>query len=368
MLRPPTWAALAAALTLALWPCEARAEGDGGPYFYQARPYGTQSLYSPLWVFLNRGFDVLQTRTDRRAVFGQSYGLDARNVADNLFVHPFSSVRDEGTEKFLREEILPLSYARGTARWVPNYTLHLIGGGATFAALREWSRAQGVAEPWGAVIAGATILSAAFVNETIENGGVVGRNTDAIADFWVFDVGGMLLFSIDGVKRFFSHTLIVSDWSDQPSFTLPSGQLHDVGNHFVAKLPVPYFERLRLFAHYGLGTMGGLSYLLGDGYSVSAAAGSKVTRLTNTDTSAVANTISFVPSAGLFVDRYESLLGSLRVADVPDYTVQLNVYPNAFVRTDPGVGMFGVVGKTGSVAAGVTLTRTFGVGVGYSGL
>lgn len=346
----------------------ARADDEGGPYFYRALPYGTQSIYGPPWVFVNRGLDVLQTRVDRRDLASGPWGVDFENVADNLFVHPVASIRDEGASKFFREEILPLSFRRDTARWVPNYTLHLIGGGATFAALREWARAEGASELVGGFVAGATILSAALVNESIENGGIRGRNTDAIADFWFFDVGGMVLFAFEPVQRFFSRTLIVSDWSGQPTFTLPSGDLHGVGNYFATKLPLPFYPDVRLFAHYGLGTMGGLSYVVGRGYSISGAFGSKVTRLSSTDGRVVQNDISYVPAAGLFLDRHESLLASVKVADVLDYTAQIDVYPNAFLTTDPGVGLFAAIGRSGSFAAGLTLTRTFGLGLGYSGI
>lgn len=338
-----------------------------GPYFYKGYDYGSQALYNPLWVFLNRGYDVLQIHTGSRDIFRIDYATGGRNVAENLFVHPVGSVRDEGWKKFFREEIFPLSFTRDTARWIPNYTLHLIGGGVTFTSLREWSAAQGIDEPFATAIAAGTILGSAFVNETLENGSVVGRNTDAIADFWFFDLGGMLLFSIDGVNRFFSSILIVDDWSLQPTFTSPHGELHDQGNYFAAKLPLPLYPRLRLFGYYGLGTMGGLSYQVGRGYSVSAGFGSKVTRLVSHDAKSVDNGIAFAPSGGLFIDRNESLLASVQVSDAPDYFVQANVYPNALFRSDLGFGFWTAVAKDGAFAAGISITRALGVGVGMSG-
>src|ERR1041385_6235267 len=94
-------------------------------YFFFGYEYGSQTLYGPLYVFLNRGFDILQIRPGSRNVFDQPYGSDAANLARNL-ANPFPAIADDGWGKFLREEIFPLSYTDETARWVPNYTLHLL--------------------------------------------------------------------------------------------------------------------------------------------------------------------------------------------------------------------------------------------------
>src|SRR5207342_1591845 len=94
-------------------------------YFYQGYDYGTQSLYSPLWVFVNRGYDVLQDHVASRNVLNQHYRLNTGNVLDNL-AHPFASIGELGWKTFLTQEIFPLSFTSDTARWAPNYSLHLI--------------------------------------------------------------------------------------------------------------------------------------------------------------------------------------------------------------------------------------------------
>ena len=57
-------------------------------------------------------------------------------------ITPFSAISADGWSRFTREEPLPLGYTSDTARWGPNYTLHLIGGGMTYTALREWFEAH----------------------------------------------------------------------------------------------------------------------------------------------------------------------------------------------------------------------------------
>ena len=260
------WRLLAVAATLSF---AVRARADENPdagshaaeppprYFYQHYDYGSQALYSPLWVFLNRGYDVLQDHVASRNIFDQHYRTNTGNVLRNL-ANPFPAISADGWKTFLTEEIFPLSFTQGTARWVPNYTLHLIGGGTTYTALAEWFDDRSVPLPhlWS----GLTLMASALVNETIENKGIVGYNTDAIADIWVFDIAGMILFSFDAPNRFFSRQVVISDWSLQPTFTFPHGQLHNQGNYFAARWALPFYPRLRLFAWFGEATTGGLSF------------------------------------------------------------------------------------------------------------
>jgi hypothetical protein len=333
------------------------------PYFYQGYDYGSQALYSPLWVFLNRGFDVLQDRSGSRSIFQQEYRVNGETVGKNL-IDPIPAISHRGWGRFFREEIFPLSYTKTSARWVPNYTLHLIGGGTTYTALSEWYEAHGVPGPhW---FSAGTLLASAFMNETLENKGVVGYNTDAIADFFFFDIGGIILFSFDWPNRFFSHELIVSDWSLQPSFTYPNFDLHDQGNYFAVKWPIPWFPRLRLFAYMGLGTLGGLSFKVDSQYSVSASAGTMASRLVSTSLNNADNDVDFAKTAGLFLDRNESILASVQVTNVLDYFIRLNLYPNVF--TTPELGMWAVIDKTGHFVAGVSFTKALGVGAGLGTL
>lgn len=333
-------------------------------YFYKGYDYGSQALYGPIYVLLNRGFDTLQLRPRQRSIFDQSWSMAAENVADNL-ASPLSAIEDGGGwGKFARQELLPLSWTTYTARWAPNYSLHLIGGGQTYAALREWYEDHDAGPLVASGLSAATLMTAAFLNETIENQAVRGPNTDAIADLYVFDVAGIVLFSFEPVRRFFSKFVIVSDWSLQPAFTSVRGELHNNGNYYAAKLPLPYADRVRLFVYGGYSTMPGLSYQLTREYSISAAAGWKVATIENGGLQTVENQISTRPTAALFLDRNDSLLASVQVADVTDYFLQTNIYPNAFGKTDPGFGFWSVVARDGRWLAGVSMSRALGFGVG----
>ena len=70
------------------------------------------------------------------------------------------------------------------------------------------------------------------------------------------------------------------------------------------------------------------------------------------------------PAGGVFLDRNESLLASIRASNITDYTVSINLYPNAFVRTTPGLGGWTAIGQDGKWLAGVSFTGAFGLGFG----
>ncbi len=133
--RQPALALLAAAATLSFAAGARAADGDGAVaggsadaasaasterpppprYFYQNYDYGSQALYSPVWVFLNRGYDVLQDHVATRNIFGQHYRTNTGNGVRNL-ENPFPAVRADGWKTFLTEEILSaeLHAAHGT--------------------------------------------------------------------------------------------------------------------------------------------------------------------------------------------------------------------------------------------------------------
>lgn len=352
-------------LTTVLWQTPARADDEPRErHFYFGRDYGSQALYSPLYVFLNRGFDVLQLRPQNRNLGAQNYLVDMRNVVDNVR-NPFAAIEVNGWGRFSSQELLPLSFTPTTARWAPNYSLHLIGGGQSYAAMREWFLDHDADSIAATGLSIGTLFAAGFVNEALENKGVVGTNTDALADLYVFDVAGILLFSIEPVRWFFHHCVVLSDWSLQPTLTYPHGNIENTGSYYALKWPIPFAPRLRLFAYMGFSTMGGLSWKFDRGLSLSVAGGAKVGYFENIGGAAdVENVVKLVPAGGLFLDRHESLLASVQVADVSDYTFHMNVYPNVLVHADPGLGTWTAVGKDGRFIVGITFAKALGLGIG----
>jgi len=331
-------------------------------YFFHSYDFGSQALFNPLTNVLNRGFDVLQLRGENRDPFTELHGRDMRNVLNNL-AHPYARVSEEGRWKFTREELLPLSWTQNTMRWAPNYSLHLIGGGMTYTALREWYLDHNV--PWPGLFSALTVMTSALINESLENKNVHGRNTDCIADIYFFDLGGILFFSFAPINRFFSETVVVADWSLQPGLTWPGRALNNQGNYFALKWSLPFYPPLRLFAHLGLASLIGLSYRLPSGVSWSLGGGLRSTRLVNHSQVSLENDVDLAPTVGLFVDRNESLLASLQVSNVRDYFINLNVYPNALFRFGSGIGVWSAVSQSGAFVVGLSVVRAMGLGAGW---
>ena len=69
-------------------------------YFYFGRDYGSEALYGPLWVFVNRGFDVLQDHVAGRNIFTFDYRTNLGNVVRN-FTHPFPAIAADGWKTVL---------------------------------------------------------------------------------------------------------------------------------------------------------------------------------------------------------------------------------------------------------------------------
>ncbi|HTA92332.1 MAG TPA: hypothetical protein VK745_22295 [Polyangiaceae bacterium] len=78
------------------------------------------------------------------------------------------------------------------------------------------------------------------------------------------------------------------------------------------------------------------------------------------------NDVEFAKTAGLFLDRNESLLASVQVTNVLDYFIRFNLYPNVFAI--PQLGRWAVVDKGGHCVTGVSFTQALGVGVGIGTL
>lgn len=331
-------------------------------YFYKGYDYGSQALHNPLSLFWNRGFDIFQMRGTERHIANFDYNRNASRLFSDL-AHPFGAISTYGWGKFVSREILPLTFDSEEARWLPNYTLHLFGGGMTYVSLHEWFDYHNIRH--GKIWAGTAVMFYAFLNETLEASSIEGRNTDAIADIYLFDIGGIIMFSFPGVNRFFSETLHWADWSGMASFVYPSGRLHNNGQHFVIKYQPGFSKRWMFFAHMGLNGLGGVSYRLDPQRTISFGGGFRSANFVLASDSSKLSTVKIVPSAGLFFDRNNSLMASLIVSDSDEYTVQLNLYPGIVHLGRFSPGLWAVASRRGELMLGISARHTLGTGVGY---
>lgn len=332
-------------------------------YFYQGYTYGSQGMFNPLSIVLNSGYDICQLTDHDRQMLKFPYETSAKNVFWNLG-HPFKVIGEVGWWKFTRTELLPLTFSREGGQWMPNYILHVIGGGMSYVTISEWYRYHHVKCP--KLLGFITLMAADILNETIENNGYVGANSDPIPDVYIFNFAGVALFSSEKVCRFFSRKLHMADWSLQPSLTLTDVSLYNCGQYYSYKWELPFERRLSLFTRMGMGTLIGLSWKFPNGAAISAGAGVRSGERYLLSETARQVTITTPFSIGVFYDKNNSLLASLQISNVSDYFINANVYPGLFRIGKFSPGLWTVIDKKGVPAFGFTTRYTLGVGLGYN--
>jgi hypothetical protein len=320
-------------------------------YFYKAGFFGSDATYNPLSVVLNGGYGIIQLEGQSRDFLHFDYRGGARNVWRNLS-HPFGAISRYGWGRFLAHEIFPLSLSRKGAQWLPNYQLHLIGGGMTYRAIYEWFAYYDFPAP--RMLSIITIAGYHYLNEVIENHGYQGDNVDPIADIYIFDVGSVVLFSFDGVNRFFSEKLNMADWSLMPSIKATGMSLQNNGQNFVIKWKLPLAEKWYLFHYFGLVNLTGATYKLARGSSISCGIGARARMLQMVDETRHQQTVKLAWNAGLFYDRDNSLLLSLIVSGSVNRGVNLNVYPGFLPLGRFSPGVWAVIGDKGKNVFGIT--------------
>ena len=322
-------------------------------FFYGSRPAGSDAVVGPLGLILNKGFQTAQVANRDRHIFDVPYGWEhVRNSLANGFT---LTKRSSG----LPREFWPINGDINDWDWWPNYFGHVLEGGIATRQVTEWYRAHGVPAP---KLTGAlTGWAAAVVNEAYEHGGVEEGWAGTALDLYLFDPMGILLFSHDGVARFFSQDLGATVWPRQASLTIPGWVLHNNGQDLIFKVPWSPLPSTSLFMRTGLGQHFGLTFHRGHGLDVSVGMGGEAaTQYLEEQKESEAAGVA--PSLGLFIDRGNALLTGVFITPLPERYVTVNVYPGAV----PALGALGawiVVGRN-SLKFGISQTRAAGLGAG----
>jgi hypothetical protein len=336
------------------------ADGSGArtePLFYKGLDYGSQSQFNPLSVITNEAFDISQMEGCSRSL-PQQLDPDAFGRLNGSLLHPFTSIDRMGTERFLTSEIIPTSFRPSRAQWIPNYQLHLVGSGMRNAALEEWWKAHGCTHP--GIAAAATTYLAQYLNEVSEISHKTSyRDEDPVADIYIFDLAGILLFQPQAVREFFASTVELSNWPLQPSWQAPGTELGDVGEYWALKIPLPSTEHWKLFYYMGLGNIGGVTRTFSGGDAVSLGAGAYAKTLHSAGDGA--NTVTVAPKLGVFWDRNGSLMASAFYNGQSVERVLVNIYPGVLPTGPLHLGCWGSLGPLGPH---IGITTTVGLGAG----
>ena len=327
-------------------------------YFYTNKPYGSESLFNPISLMINGGYDVCQLQLVSNDIIHQQYGKMMRVVFRNLG-DPFTSISHYGWSRFLRTEFLPISFSKENMQWIPNYQQHLIGGGMLFTAMKEWYQQHNYSYPW--LLSAVTLMTHHLFNEVMESGPNEGYSVDEISDIYIFDLGGIVLFSFDSINDFFSKQLNLSDWSLQATITLPNGRVN-AGQYFAMKWKLPFSKRWSLFYRYGMGALFGLSEKIDDTDNLSMGVGFKTKHLVDVSSEFRQRTIETSWHAGVFYDRNNSLLASLVLSGVKEYFCSVDVYPGIIKINNFSPGFWAVFGRNGNLIMGLTTRYVFSIG------
>ena len=335
---------------------------SGEKYYYTGKDYGNEYLYNPLYVILNGSFDIIQFESNSRKIFELPYGIGSANLLKNLG-KPFKSINEYGTWNFISNEVFPLTFRKEGMQWWPNYGMHLIGGGMTFASLEEWYDYHNFPQPY--LFSAVTTMFYHYWNEVVEMEDYQGWTVDPIADLYIFDIASIVLFSFDDVKKFFREELNLADWSLQPSITIPSWELQNNGQYFSVRWYLPFYNKLALFGYYGLNGLGGVSYKTSDDESISLGLGTRGASRYIIDTNASSRqyTLNLTWNAGLFWDRNNSLLASVLFSGQENNLCNINIYPGAIDLGDIKIGFWAVIPRNGDYYFGISTRYIPGIGV-----
>ena len=336
--------------------CSTVAAQEQNYYFYNPKnDFGSDAIYSPLSMMLNGSYDILRNGAHSKDILDQPYLIGMKNVWKNIS-SPLYNINRYGWARFSKEELFNLELNSQDAQFAPNFSDHTLGEGMLYAKTAEWYDYHGYSYPylWSFI----TTSAYQFMNETVENGAYNDTNVDCIADMLIYNTAGFILFSMDFVKDFFSHTLPVYDWSLQPVFDPHTGFLFNAGEQFVMKHEIPFAPRYFAFVFWGIHAIAGVGYAYDDENNISIGVGQVANRINENRYKGLRFLTPTLDGAiGIFYDRNNSLMTSVLLSGPRLPNAQINIYPGLVTLAGVRPGMFLAFGKWDKFALGITFAH-----------
>ena len=297
--------------------------------------------YNPITYYFNSAFDVSQNQD----YFSQDHFLKNHETLFKRISSPIHSIKkDGGWGKFFEDEFLKMNA-------VPNYTLHLIGGGYDFHLLVQYytSRQYPIPSLWATL----TCYAGHLGNEAIELSNSNISSHDHLADIFVFDVAAKMLFSNEAVFEFFHDDVQLRTWHHQPIFNLKDSHIFNAGLNYVAR-PKLMGESWRPFVYTGMQILGGISYLAHPKTFISVGAGMAISDPFEQKGRLV---------TAAFYDTDDSLAISLFINGSDNFRARLNLYPTFFQFHSFDLGTLIALDRQNMVALGINLNMPLGLGI-----
>jgi len=286
--------------------------------FYRGQTYGSESQFNPVYSFLNYTLDTLQVP---KSFDDEHLSKRWKEVQWNLS-HPRTAIQMEGGwSAFVNRQIFP--YRLTENDWIPNYSLHLLGGGMTWLKNAEWFESHGF--PFPKLSAFVAITAAELFQEVVEKKST--WHDDEIADVYLFRPAGILLFAWEPFARFAADTLQLQSWGYQPMYAPglerdngKRGRIVNAGENFIVRPNLFKSDRVKPFVFFGMTSLFGFSHRVSGTDSISWGIGTAMLE---------AKPAEMRLSGGIFWDRDSSLLASLILNGTDNLAVRLNIHPGA---------------------------------------
>lgn len=295
-------------------------------YFYHPEQnYGSESVFNPITLNLNGGFDILRNGGHDKTLSGQRFRHNFKYVWKAL-KDPLGNVDRKGWKEFSEEEFPNFDLKGEKLNFLPNIPIHTIGNGMQFVKVSEWYQVHHY--PFPKTLGLMTTMSFQVLNEMTEQNHSDQVRTDPIADFWIYNNLGFILFSFDGVKEFFSSKFIINDWSPQPMYNPFNDQIENAGQQYSGKICLN--DKVDLFCQWGVDGLIGLSYKKDNTHSLSIGGGTIVNKLGYFQQGEfnVAKAENVDPAVGFFWDKNNSLMMSVHLSGNSEYQfIRTNVFP-----------------------------------------
>jgi hypothetical protein len=358
-------------LALAGLPVSAASQEAGGEvndstsryFFYRPEiDYGSAAFRGPLETFANRGLSNLVLVNRSRVLSDVNWRAGWRETW-RAMRHPRWAIEEYGGfRKWFGFQFWPEDGKIWQWAWVPNYGGHILAGGISYRYMAEWFHARGVRYP--KLTAGVWLMGTMLTNEVVENNGGSQGHHNAVADIYFFDPLSIVVFSFDGVARFFGGTLQAADWSPMASLTLPDGRIMNHGQLMAYKVPLPFTDRARMLFLIGLGAASGPHFQLAEGYGIAATVGFDA-KVRHVDPTTGIESIEADYGGGLYLDRNNSVLASVVLSKRHLSRLSVNVYPGVLPGRLRPLGLWINQSQGAGWSLGIAGHYLGGLGIGW---
>lgn len=319
--------------------------------YYQPRNYGSDALYDPLSNFFSYSFDTLQVH-ESFSTDNFHENLDA--VLDQL-QHPRRSIDNEGGfNRFVNRNIFPVdsNHSNDSYAILPNYALHMIGGGMAYRKDLEWFRHHDY--EYATALSITLAMVAEVVQEAFEQ--ETTPDDDAIADVYIFRPIGIWLFHDDAFASAFMEMFNPAIWPSLQAFDVSTDEIINTGINYVYRPPSLSLNGTGAFIFSGINTLLGLWHAVDSEHAFSWGVGYAVREIDpDKDQQAELD-----PSVGFFYDRNNSLLWSLIINDTGGDHLRFNYFPDNR-SWNPNLGFFIRRNVDDSWSAGMQYRFGFGI-------